>query len=377
MFSTNRKNTLPERPRCGKSMLLSALLVSLLTLTDCNGMGVYDDLEECPRGVIMRFVFDYNLEYANSFPNQVDCLSVYLFDSEGNLIERRTETTEVLRDEDWRMTFDLPAGDYQVVAYGGMECDLASFSHTKSVEDIHTISDLEVLMHEEHIGEESGRPANRLHDLYHGIHTFTVNAGTDYDKTTVPLVRDTNNIRIVLQHIDHSPVNDKDFRFEIVDDNVKFNYNNDIIPLRTVTYTPWTTGTASTGVPGQPDLAPVRKAGAEYVPTDEVQVAYADFSVSRLMHKSNFVWADDNGKTQKGPRLRITTREGRIVAELPLTNYLLLLKSEYLNKMDSQEFLDRANNYSLIFFLDRNNAWIEMSIVVDDWTVRINNINDF
>lgn len=357
--------------------LASMLTLLACSLSGCNGLGTYDDLEECPRGVIMRFVFDYNLEYANSFPHHVDCLSVYLFNEAGELQEKRIETTEVLADEDWRMTFDLPAGNYQVVAYGGLECDMASFAHTKAAEDIKRIEDLEVLMNPEHVGDEDARPYEKLHDLFHGIHTFTVNEGTEYDKTTVHMIRDTNNIRIVLQHLDNTPVDDKDFRFEIVDDNIWFNYNNDVLPHHTVTYTPWITGTASAGLNGIPSMsdAPSR-AGA--VEAHEVQVAYADLSVSRLMHQSDFTWTNENGLSQQGPRLRIISKEnGRIVVDLPLNNYLLLLKGEHLASMPAQEFLDRANNYSLVFFLDRDNAWVRMNIVVNNWTVRVNNISEF
>ena len=29
----------------------------------------------------------------------------------------------------------------------------------------------------------------------------------------------------------------------------------------------------------------------------------------------------------------------------------------------------------MVFFLDQDNAWVRMNIIVDDWTVRINNID--
>lgn len=352
------------------AILLLSLLLSVAT-TSCSG--VFDDLEECPRGVEMRFIFDYNLEFANSFPSQVDCLTVYIFDKEGNIVDRITETSSVLADEDWRMTLDLPAGDYRAVAYGGLECDLASFAHTKEAKEIKTLSDLQVLINEEHIGDEAGRPARPLHDLYHGATDFTVTEGTTYDKVTVRMKRDTNHIRLVLQHIDNTPVDDKDFRFEIVDDNILFDHANNVLPNRTVTYTPWTTGTANAGLDGLPAGNTGDTPRAD---ENTVQVAYAELSVSRLMYKSNFSWTQPDGKTQKGPRLRILSVEnGHTVCDLPLNNYLLLLKSESFGKMDNQEFLDRASRYNLIFFLDRDNTWVRMNIIVDDWTVRINNID--
>lgn len=350
---------------------LVAISVSLISSCD-NGLGVYDDLDECPRGVIMRFVFNYNLEFANAFPNQVDCLSVYLFDEQGNLVERRTETTEVLADEDYRMTFDLPAGNYQVVAYGGMECDMTSFSHTKAVEDIKTIDDLEVLINEEHIGDMSARPSRKLHDLYHGYHSFTVHEGITYDKETVEMMRDTNHIRLVLQHIDGTPVNVNDFRFEIVDDNVKFNYKNDVLSHKTVNYSPWTTGVSSPGDVLKPELVKTR----DVVINTDPQVAYAELSVSRLMYRSAFTWANKDGKVQMGPRLRISLSNGdTTIAELPLIEYLLYMKNGYYADMGNQEYLDRCSRYNMVFFLGENNAWVRTNIIVENWTVRIDNIS--
>ncbi len=348
------------------SVVIACLMISL-SLSSCSG--VYDDLDECPRGVTIRFIFDYNLEFANAFPTQVDCLSLFIFDKKGNLVERHTETTSVLADEDWRMTLDLPAGDYRAVAYGGMECDLASFSHTKDVKEIKTLDDLQVIINEEHVGDEAARPKNKLHDLFHGAQDFTVTEGLTYDQVTLRMMRDTNNIRIVLQHLDNTPVDDKDFRFEIVDDNILFDHANNVLPNRTVTYTPWTTGTANAGLNGIPDDG--SRAGS-----DPVQVAFAELSVSRLMYESDFSWTNINGKKQRGPRLHIISKENsRTVCDLPLNNYLLLLKSEALGKMDNQEFLDRASRYNLVFFLDRDNTWVSMNIIVDDWTVRIENID--
>ena len=369
---TFRQRTYNSIKRLAGAILAFAALSSVcIGTTSCSE--VYDDLEECPQGVVLRFVFDHNLEFANAFPSQVDCLSLFIFDREGNLVERRVETSSVLQDEDWRMTLDLPAGDYHAVAYGGLECDKASFSLTKAVESIKTLADLQVAVNSVHTGDEAARPANPLHDLFHGALDFTVTDGLDYDKATVYMMRDTNHIRIVLQHLDNTPVNDKDFRFEIVDDNTMFDHANKELPKGTVTYVPCTTGTADAVLNGLP-------AGDEDTRTrdlaDPVQVAFAELSVSRLMYKSGFTWTRPDGKSQRGPRLRILSLEnGRVVCDLPLNNYLLLLKSEALGKMDNQEFLDRAYRYNMVFFLDQDNAWVRMNIIVDDWTVRINNID--
>lgn len=356
---------------------VTALIIavaSLFGMSSCSA--VYDDLEECPRGVIMRFIFDYNLEFANAFPKQVDCLTVYIFDTEGNLVERRTETSGVLADEDWRMKFDLPAGNYRAVVYGGMECEQSSFAHTRDVAEISRIDHLEVLANETHIGDPSNPPQAPLHDHFYGAVDFTVNEATDYDKTTVEMMRNTNHLRLVLQHIDNTPVNHEDFDFEVIDDNTLFDSNNDIVPRQAVTYTPWARGNAEAGVYGLPadDGDDEASRDGEGMP---VQVAYAEISMSRLVANSAHQWTSRaDGKTHTGPRLRITAKaDGHTVADLPLNNYLLLMKSDYHRDMSAQEYLDRAYRHNLVFFLDENNAWVRMNIVVKDWIVRIDNID--
>ena len=51
------------------------------------------------------------------------------------------------------------------------------------------------------------------------------------------------------------------------------------------------------------------------------------------------------------------------------------MRESYLYaSIDSQEFLDRESEWSMIFFLSSNLAWIKTYININDWTVRINDI---
>ena len=72
---------------------------------------IYDDLDPCPHGVSLRFVYDYNMEYANAFPSNVDCLTLYIYDGDGNYVDTETVTGAQLQDENWRMTLDLEKGN--------------------------------------------------------------------------------------------------------------------------------------------------------------------------------------------------------------------------------------------------------------------------
>lgn len=53
------------------------------------------------------------------------------------------------------------------------------------------------------------------------------------------MMKNTNNIRIVLQQLNGKPVHIDDFEFAITDDNTLFDYKNDLIANGTITYLPY------------------------------------------------------------------------------------------------------------------------------------------
>ncbi len=302
---------------------------------------IYEDLDPCPVGVSLRFVYDYNMEFANAFPRKVDCLTLFVYDAAGNYVETRTVTGPELQDESYRMVLDLPAGDYRFAAYGGMACDRSSFSFaTLPAPGTHR-DELRAAMDADCLVD----PARKnLHGMYWG--ELALASGDLYREGTVYMMKNTNNIRLVLQQINGRPVDDKDFEFAITDDNTLFGPDNDLLANGEVTYTPWAQGQASTG---------------ETDDGEEVKVAWAELSTSRLM-------------TKNAPRLTIRRKaDGETIVDIPLNNYLLLLKSELYAEMGAQEFLDRESEWSMVFFLDNDNYWLRTYIKINDWTVRINN----
>ena len=171
-----------------------------------------------------------------------------------------------------------------------------------------------------------------------------------YNEGTVKMMKNTNNIRIVLQQLNGKPVHAEDFEFAITDDNTLFGYDNDLIANGTITYLPWASGEAIAGISGNGENE-----------GEPVIVAYSEFSTSRLM-------------TKNSPKLVIKLKDdGKEIVNIPLNDYLLLLKSELYAKMKPQEFLDRESVWSLVFFLGSDMNWIRTHIKINDWIVRINN----
>ena len=325
-----------------KTLAMTLLAGSALSFSSCDR--IHEDLQPCPQGVSLRFVYDYNMEFANAFPSQVDCLTVFFYDTEGNYVTTRTNVTKSdLSDEDWRMTVDLAPGSYSVIAYGGMECEDSSFSFTSQpstirMDQIRVELDPDCLTHDEGV---------RLHDLFYGNLDVTMEqSDLEYREYTLYMKKDTNNLRVMLQQVDGTAIDEADFDFMVVDDNTLMGWDNEVIPTSNVEYRPWAHGNAS---PGE-------------LPDDrgEATVAWAEMSFPRLV-------------TYNSPRLVITRKaDGYKVIDIPLNNYLLLMKSEVYADMPPQEFLDRESRWKMLFFL-RNGYWLQTQIEINDWIVRINN----
>lgn len=321
-----------------KNLSVAAMCVaSAVFSSSCDR--IHEDLQPCDQGLRIRFIYDYNMEFANAFPSQVDCLTVLFYDEQGNYVTTQTNTTSSLSDENWRMTVNLDPGKYTVLAYGGMECPETSFSFVTppSTTPLH---DLEVRLDPDKISTE-------LHPLFYGrLETSVEENALTYKEVTVEMMKDTNNLRILLQQIDGDPVDCDDYDFRVIDNNTLFSWDNNLLPVPTVNYLPWTTGNASPG---------------ELPDGSDASVAWAEISFSRLV-------------TAASPRLQITHIEtGKKVVDIPLNNYLLLLKSEVFATMPNQQFLDRESRWNMIFFLSKDNYWISTMISVKDWNVRINN----
>ncbi len=100
-----------------------------------------------------------------------------------------------------------------------------------------------------------------------------------------------------------------------------------------------------------------------------VEVAYAELSMSRLV-------------TQNAPRLVITRHaDGGEVVNIPSSTTCSCSKATFTPRCRLREFLDRESEWSMLFFLtggdnEGNGAtWLKTHIVVNDWIVRLNDID--
>lgn len=363
-----------------------AALPAVACLAACSL--VKEELAECPVPVTeIRFVYEYNMERANAFHNQVDCLTAYFFDDNGQLADiQYVNDPTTLADEEYRMKPQLKPGNYHLVAYGGMACDFASFGHPDQPKIGDPLTALRVQLDPIVYNPDTPDNQRRLHNHFFGSADFTVEPDID-TKAKVEMMRNTNSIQIALQQeAQGQSIDVNDFTFEITDDNNDFDHLNNLIPSGLITYKPWNTENRSTGtVDSNNDNAHTRRihdsrADEEVTDNDEDATEYhaalAQFHVSRLVKNKaastylHIKRADD----------------GSTVLRVPLINYMLMFKNDatsnaaqyYQNEnvyyMGDQEYLDRANSWNFVFFLSGGGLWIKSHIKVNDWDVRLNDI---
>lgn len=170
------------------------------------------------------------------------------------------------------------------------------------------------------------------------------------------LTKNTNHIRIILQHLSGEDINVDRFTFRINDENGLMAYNNDILTDENINYRPWKTLNGEVGV-GKNDTRAIIT----------VKGAIVDLTVGRMMyeHRSKMI-------------LTITNDVGETVVRIPVIDYALLAKNyyeeEYGHLMTNQEFLDREDEYVMTLFLDENNNWLSSYILIHSWRVVLDNI---
>ena len=308
-----------------------------------------EEAEDC--AVYVRFKYDMNMEFADAFQNAVNSVTLYAFDKDGVLAYQKTEEGEILKQDGYRMRLDgishSDKAEYDFITWAG-EPDNESFTIPVLTVGQHTKEDLFCQLNR----AGDGIVNDNLDDLFHGQVSdlnFGRSAMEPGEEVVMPLVKNTNSIRIMLQHIKGFELNADEFKFSITDRNGKMNYDNTLLDKDVkINYQAWYTGDGNADVEGA-------NSGIS-----AVNVAIAELSVARLM-------ADTD------PVLTITTVDGKTVLELPLVKCALMYKREKYNEMSNQEFLDREDEYNFTFFLDDGNRWITSSIIINSWRLVFQN----
>ena len=373
---------------------------------------IEDDVTDCPTGLYVRFVYDYNTQRADMFRDHVGHVKLYVYDEQGHKVAERSVSNAAdftpLRNYGYTIHFnpaELAPGRYRLQAVAmhkdwdeALAAPGAKYRREESPEatdlkihldhaaspvegtDLYPVEHgpdgLDILWHTLKVMSytpDDGRDVPPMHTtarpysvypLEDQLVTVTDNMAT---YATVSMVRDTKHLDLTLRQID-DPDNmfHQDYAVEIVDANGSLGHDNEVLDGPTLFYTPyesWTTRFDENGV--QPDQGRPESKAAVLQRTAHYNVMF-----NRL--------AIDPANASKGAMLRITHREsGKTVAEMNLTHLLSEGRTAYeLANYAPQEYLDREYDYHLDFLLKGDQwAYCDIRINLLSWSKRIENIS--
>ena len=332
------------------------LLVLVSTLGSCTILDEED--EDC--ALYVRFKYDMNMLNADAFSTNVKSLTLYVF-KDGKFVFQKTEEGSLLEREGYRMRLDeIPyreKHEYDYITWAGL-ADNDAFT-VPLLQPGDTKETLYCRLNREQ--SRAGRPISEvnmnLQALFYGMvegSSLSRAASTvANDEVLISLTKNTNTVRVILQHLSGEPINVDDFEYTITDaENGLMNYNNALLAENdSIIYSAWDTRTGTaTGV-------------EDVTGEGQINVAVAELSIARLM-------------TDKDAQLTITEKAtGDIVLSVPLVDYALMVKGNYTNapqfgyEMPDQEYLDREDEYTMIFFLDEGNYWMNAFIYINSWRI--------
>lgn len=317
---------------------LLTLIGVVVAMASCHS--IYDDEGDCSFTYRVQFRYDLNMKFADAFANEVKAVTLYVIDESGTVVWKRSEQGEALAARDYAMTVDVPPGTYQLLAWCGLE-DGSSFIVPDAQPGLTRKEALTCTMVRSYGPDERAYRDKDLKPLFHGALTHTFTDAPGVHTVVVPLTKNTNNVRVVLQHLSGDPVDKDEFTFCITDENGRMAWDNSLLSDGPLTYYAWH----------------VDGGTAELDQTREVSsfsAVVAELSTNRLMLGSK-------------PRLTVTNRKGEKVLSIPLIDYALLVKGYYKRPMDDQEYLDRQDEYSMVFFLDEGMRWVKSTVIINSW----------
>lgn len=328
-------------------------------LTGCDSV-IYDKGDCVASYNLVSFVYDHNMSYADAFVPKVSRVSVLAFDRKSGRLVKRVDADQSQLDAQHRLPFEVEPGSYTLLVWGGdheKSFDIAAGRVGESrIEDFHAY------MHREE-RDGTARSNDDLAPLFHGM----IDVDLPYASpsvphyVSVPLKKDTNVVRVVLQQLSGNPLDIDDFDFEITDSNGWLNHDNTLRDDVTIHYDPWRlySGTVDinsdpTDLPGNPTLPSVQAAP---VSRAVLGATLAEFTLGRLT-------------TGTDPILHITRKsDHRTVLKINVRDYAMLVMGAHNKNMTPQEYLDRQDEYNMTFFLDKDYEWVSSIVIINDWRI--------
>jgi len=299
---------------------------------------INDDEGECPYGFWLNLHYTYNILDVEAAPEYIKEVSIYIYDAAGNYVTRLDVNKAELDAKGHRVRVDgLSEGDYQFVVWSGISNNEYAVSGDMGTMDKFRLS----------LASLTTNSKSQLPDLYYG-YLSTVHYEDVYSEHDVYMMKNTNQLScLVVPSTQGVTINPANYNMKLVSANTTMDAYNNLTSSTLMTYEPFVKEAVTIN-------------DSEYGTLDGIR-----FSIStlRLMEKTDCRIILENKET------------GNQVFNVSLPAFIGTVGELYTNldkTLSVQEYLDRQDFYTVVFFLSADlNSLFQMN--VNSWRVRANN----
>ncbi len=329
-----------------------SFVLAVLLLFSCSAID--EKWDDCVRNYKVKVVYDYNMLRADAFTSQVQGICFYIFDENDRLVKEEFRKGPFFSNE---FSFDLPDGKYRFACVAGDTADWDEMSRYWSLPVVHNgFSAPELSVSLKGISDGDLVSDKRLPALWYASPVSPNNSdkmlhinGYGTDEVVLSLIRNTNNIRLIVQKNGEQNLKSEDFVCELKDAENSFtDYADHVVDKGKFSYIPFI---QKGGV--------LHNSGENSSPS----VLISEWDVNRLM---------------KDSRMKLTVKrkgDKTPVFDMDLVPLLLMLRHEKYAGMNDQEFLDREFEYEFYLILDDSGEWMQLVVKVKDWVIRLNRMD--
>ena len=325
-----------KRPHQYRALKLLLAVVGFLALTSCTW--VKDENDDCPYGFWLQLRYSYNMLDVDAAPKYVTDAYVYVYDMDGNYVKRIYVTQDVLKANDYRVEVDgLAEGDYQFVVWSGMGSSQYAVSG-----DTQTITDFRLAL-----AGPSNAQARELPALYHG-YLPAVHYSDSYAVHEVELMKNTNQLACLVVSVDSTEMPDPaDYSMEVIVANGMMDAYNQLASDEKIIYKPFV--------------------------QEAVTIDDADYG---QLHGIKFNITTLRLMSDSDSRIVLQQKStGQVVFNISFPEYIGMIGSLYTNmgrQISAQEYLDRQDFYTIVFFLSADFKQL-LQLQVNSWRLRASN----
>lgn len=318
-----------------RSFLLHIICVVAL-FSSCDW--VNDDLSDCPSGTWLKISYTYNILNVDAASTQVGDITILAFDKNDKYVDRLDVDSITLHQGYCMVKVPFPEGTYHLLIWGGISDYLYQLPNLKAEQTERKSLNISLAC------DDKNQSARKLNALFHSsLENITISE--KYQVVTAELVKNTNYFSCILQDENDLSLQQEDFAFTLESANGVMDYTNTPVGTIPVCYLPY-----------QQEVS---------VTSELIPVIHARLNTLRIM---------------KGDETTLSIKHipsGQVILRLPLTQYLLLSKTypNNIGDMGDQEYLDRQDSYTLLFFIKSSATGIPQicpRMKVNGWIIRLN-----